>query len=108
MIEQAAPAHNIYIFRSRPNPQPSVIKKFTRTQKLTLISLALVDFMSFCSMSIMAPFFPKEAAAKGMSDTVSGFVFSFYALIMVLSSPVFGKFVSTLENIKNRSDDIFF
>lgn len=63
-------------------------------QKLTLASLALVDFMSFCSMSIMAPFFPREAAEKGVSETLSGFVFSFYALIMFLTSPIFGKIVS--------------
>lgn len=58
------------------------------------MSMALVDFMSFCAMSIMAPFFPQEADKKGMSETVSGFVFSFYALVMFLSSPVFGKIVS--------------
>ncbi|XP_049855808.1 MFS-type transporter SLC18B1-like [Schistocerca gregaria] len=67
------------------------LRNFTRMQKLTLTSLALVDFTSFCSMSIMAPFFPKEAAQKGMSDTISGLVFSFYALVMFISSPVFGK-----------------
>lgn len=36
--------------------------QLTRSQKLTLTSLALVDFISFCSMSIMAPFFPKEVS----------------------------------------------
>jgi MFS family permease len=61
---------------------------------MTLISLALVDFISFCSMSIMAPFFPREAAEKGLSETLSGFVFSFYALVMFLTSPIFGKIVS--------------
>lgn len=45
-------------------------------------------------MSIMAPFFPKEASEKGLSDVLSGFVFSFYALIMFLTSPIFGKIVS--------------
>ncbi|GLG93155.1 Vesicular acetylcholine transporter [Gryllus bimaculatus] len=66
-------------------------RSFTRTQKLALTALCVVDFTSFCSMSVMAPFFPKEAASKGMSDTLSGFVFGFYALIMFLSSPLFGK-----------------
>jgi MFS family permease len=45
-------------------------------------------------MSIMAPFFPREAAEKGLSETLSGFVFSFYALVMFLTSPIFGKIVS--------------
>lgn len=60
---------------------------------MTLASLALVDFMSFCSISIMAPFFPKEASQKGLSDTLSGFIFSFYALVMFTTSPIFGKLV---------------
>lgn len=44
-------------------------------------------------MSIMAPFFPREATEKGLSDTTTGFVFSFYALVMFLTSPIFGKIV---------------
>nr|CAD7394226.1 unnamed protein product [Timema cristinae] len=79
------------LLRTQRRPVTAHIRHFTRSQKLTLTSLALVDFLSFCSMSIMAPFFPKEASAKGMSESISGFVFSFYALIMFLSSPLFGK-----------------
>lgn len=55
--------------------------------------LATVDFMSFCSMSIMAPFYPKEAAMKGMTESTAGFVFGFYAFIVVISSPFFGKVI---------------
>lgn len=60
--------------------------------------LAVVDFMSFCSMSIMAPFYPQEAAKKHMSETMAGFVFGFYALIVFISSPVFGQIVSFSES----------
>ncbi|CAG9768972.1 unnamed protein product [Ceutorhynchus assimilis] len=79
------------LLRTNSHVQPSAIKSFTRIQKMTLAMLALVDFFCFCSMSIMAPFFPKEAAEKGLSNTLSGFVFSFYALVMFVSSPIFGK-----------------
>ncbi|XP_074027066.1 MFS-type transporter SLC18B1 isoform X2 [Leptinotarsa decemlineata] len=79
------------LLRANSHLVPSTVKSFTRRQKLTLVSIALVDFMSFCSMSIMAPFFPKEASEKGLSDTLSGVVFSFYALVMFISSPFFGK-----------------
>jgi hypothetical protein len=48
------------LLRTQRHPEPGSIRHFTRTQKLALTSLALVDFISFCSMSIMAPFFPKE------------------------------------------------
>ena len=33
-----------------------------------------------------------------MSETVSGLVFSFYALVMFISSPLFGKIVSKCIN----------
>ncbi|KAJ8942876.1 hypothetical protein NQ314_009940 [Rhamnusium bicolor] len=79
------------LLRTNSHLEPSAIKNFTRNQKMTLVSLALVDFMSFCSMSIMAPFFPKEASVKGLSETLSGFIFSFYALVMFIMSPIFGK-----------------
>ncbi|XP_018571004.1 MFS-type transporter SLC18B1 [Anoplophora glabripennis] len=79
------------LLRTNSHLEPSAIRNFSRSQKLTLALLALVDFMSFCSMSIMAPFFPREAAEKGLSDTMSGFVFSFYALIVFITSPIFGK-----------------
>ncbi|KAK9738961.1 Major Facilitator Superfamily [Popillia japonica] len=79
------------LLRTNSHIQPSAIKAFSKSQKMTLVSLAIVDFLSFCSMSIMAPFFPKEASEKGLSDVLSGFVFSFYALVMFLTSPIFGK-----------------
>ncbi|XP_063230677.1 MFS-type transporter SLC18B1-like [Bacillus rossius redtenbacheri] len=79
------------LLRTQRHPQTGPLRHFTRSQKLTLLSLTLVDFLSFCSMSIMAPFFPKEAALKGMSQSMSGLVFSVYALVVFISSPVFGK-----------------
>lgn len=36
---------------------------FTLRQYMALGSLALVDFLGFCSMSVMAPTFPKEVSA---------------------------------------------
>ncbi|XP_026285558.1 MFS-type transporter SLC18B1 [Frankliniella occidentalis] len=72
------------------------IRNFSYQQKLVLTSLVLVDFISFCSMSIMAPFFPKEASLKGMSESLSGFVFGFYALVIFVSSPIFGKILPTV------------
>ncbi|XP_025423082.1 MFS-type transporter SLC18B1-like isoform X2 [Sipha flava] len=63
---------------------------FTIRQYMALGSLALVDFLGFCSMSIMAPTFPKEAEKKDMTISEAGLVFSFFALIMFLLSPVMG------------------
>ncbi|KAJ8978906.1 hypothetical protein NQ317_008885 [Molorchus minor] len=78
--------------------------KFTVRQKIALMMLGAADFMSFCSMSIMAPFYPKEAANKGMTESMAGFVFGYYALVVFLSSPIFGKLLpklGTLHRINN-------
>lgn len=82
------------LVRTQTRLRPGAVRHLSRRQRMTLVSLALVDFMSFCSMSIMAPFFPREASLKGLSDTVCGLVFSFYAIVMFITSPLFGKFVS--------------
>lgn len=84
------------ILRTNPALPTSSIRSLSRSQILTLGILALVDFMAFCSMSVMAPFFPREASEKGLTDTQSGLVFSFYALVMFIFSPIFGKAVSNL------------
>ncbi|XP_022122887.2 MFS-type transporter SLC18B1 [Pieris rapae] len=84
------------LVRTQTKVRPGAIRNFTRSQRLTLFSLAIVDFMSFCSMSIMAPFFPREATVKGLSNTMCGIVFSFYAVIMFLTSPFFGKYLPTI------------
>ncbi|CAB3231381.1 unnamed protein product [Arctia plantaginis] len=81
------------LVRTQTRLQPGAVRHLSRRQRLTLVSLALVDFMSFCSMSVMAPFFPREAAMKGLSETMCGIVFSFYAVVMFLTSPLFGKFL---------------
>ncbi|CAL1297559.1 unnamed protein product [Larinioides sclopetarius] len=65
--------------------------KFTKQQKWIAFCLCLVDFTAYLSMSIIAPFFPREASAKGMREAVSGFVFSIYALIIMVASPLLGK-----------------
>ncbi|KAJ8920986.1 hypothetical protein NQ315_015781 [Exocentrus adspersus] len=71
-------------------------KPFTFKQKVALMMLGAADFMSFCSMSIMAPFYPQEAANKGMTESMAGYIFGFYALVVFVSSPVFGKVLPKL------------
>lgn len=75
---------------SRTNLTGKKKKKLTLYQKNLLICLSMVSFTSFLCMSIMAPFFPLEASTKGMSGTISGLVFSCYALVVMLSSPLLG------------------
>ncbi|KAL1430436.1 hypothetical protein MTO96_014885 [Rhipicephalus appendiculatus] len=70
--------------------------RLSRSQKLTLFCLCLVNFTSYISYSVIAPFYPQEAAFKGMREAVSGFVFSVYALTMMIFAPIFGKLVPIL------------
>ena len=62
-------------------------------QKSSLICLSIVSFTSMLSMSLIAPFFPLEASMKGMRETVYGFVFSVYALVIMIVSPISGKLI---------------
>ncbi|XP_064480850.1 MFS-type transporter SLC18B1-like [Ornithodoros turicata] len=67
--------------------------RWTKLQKTTLFCLCLVNFTSYLSYSVIAPFYPQEASLKGMREATSGFVFSVYALTMMAFSPIFGKLV---------------
>ncbi|XP_045761273.1 MFS-type transporter SLC18B1-like [Maniola jurtina] len=84
------------LVRTQAKLRPGAVRHLSRHQRFTLASLALVDFMSFCSMSIMAPFFPREATEKGLSETMCGIVFSFYAVVMFITSPFFGKYLPAI------------
>ncbi|XP_063418170.1 MFS-type transporter SLC18B1-like [Mytilus trossulus] len=59
--------------------------------KLILISISLCSFLSYLCLSLIAPFFPSEAATKNVSDSVSGWIFGIFALTQFLISPVSGK-----------------
>ena len=78
---------------SRTNVSKRDNSRLSSNQKWILLCLSLVSFTSFLCMSIMAPFFPKVAAEKGMSGTVSGFVFSVYAFVVMIASPILGHFL---------------
>ncbi|CAG0916519.1 unnamed protein product [Notodromas monacha] len=58
-----------------------------------LMSIAIVDFTSYLCLSIMAPFFPAEAGARGVSPALSGMIFSSYALVCFMVSPTMGKMI---------------
>ncbi|KAI8777068.1 MFS-type transporter SLC18B1 [Biomphalaria glabrata] len=62
--------------------------------KYTLFMLAVANFGAGCAYSLPAPFFPREAAKKGVSSTVIGLVFSCFQLVIVVTSPFFGNFIT--------------
>lgn len=63
LVDEDVEAIREKLIKRYGNHQRYVLKgvpKFTKRQWLVLCSLALVDFTSFCAMSILAPFFPSE------------------------------------------------
>ncbi|XP_065574100.1 MFS-type transporter SLC18B1-like isoform X2 [Artemia franciscana] len=74
----------------------SVFRHTTRKQKTALLVLCFCNFFAFSNMSVIAPFFPQEALKKGMSITNSGFVFSFFAMVVFIVSPFVGKVIPTI------------
>ncbi|XP_064092404.1 uncharacterized protein LOC135205570 [Macrobrachium nipponense] len=73
---------------------------FSRKQLLTLASMLLIDLSSFASMSVLAPFFPKQARSLNLSTTFDGVVFSVYAFVIFIVSPVIGKFLPLMNSRK--------
>jgi len=45
------------------------------------------------AFGVISPFFPSEAAKKGVSTVVVGFIFGTYELVEFLASPIFGSVV---------------
>ncbi|CAL4144633.1 unnamed protein product [Meganyctiphanes norvegica] len=70
--------------------------KYTTRQWLTLVVLALANISEACVSSILAPFFPSEAEAKGVRPTTYGFIFGVYMLTMFILAPVYGKYTNQI------------
>ncbi|XP_052765930.1 MFS-type transporter SLC18B1-like isoform X2 [Mya arenaria] len=69
----------------------SGLRSLTRSQIIILAMTAVSDLLVFLSISIMAPFFPEEALAKGVSDTLSGWIFGTSPFVQFLVAPFIGK-----------------
>jgi len=72
------------------------IHTLSRRQHLILGCLAVAELTSQMCLSIMAPFFPSEATDKGVSSTLSGWIFAVFALIQFAISPLFGRLIPHL------------
>ena len=59
-------------------------------QKYMLVLICLNDIATGSMTSIMAPLFPREAALKGVSLTVTGFILGSYLLAALVGCPVAG------------------
>ncbi|VDO65401.1 unnamed protein product [Heligmosomoides polygyrus] len=77
------------------NEEPSTTKatfsSFTAREWSILVMLALANFWSVVAFSCIAPFYPMEAAKKGLTEFEIGITFGIFELVIFLVSPIVGK-----------------
>ncbi|KAK3583193.1 hypothetical protein CHS0354_025710 [Potamilus streckersoni] len=71
-------------------------KKITRRQKFIFICMGFINFGACTCFSLLAPFFPTEAQKKGATPTEVGLIFGVFQLVIFVSSPVFGNFITKI------------
>ena len=54
------------------------------------ISIIVVTVLANAAYSIVAPFLPIEFARRGISTSVTGYIFSIYSVAVVIASPFIG------------------
>ena len=67
-----------------------------KRQCLSLVVLGASIFLAGCTLSILAPFYTKEAEDHGLSVTSSGTVFASAFVLQIVATPVFGKHLQRL------------
>ena len=85
---------------SSPEDAPA---PFSRDQKVLLFCLCTGSLMGGCLIALMIPFFPVEAARRGVSETVTGAVFSCFAATQLAAYPVAGRVVPRLGVTRSYS-----
>ena len=70
------------------------------TRFLALLVLGFSIFLAGCTLSILAPFYTKEAEDHGMSVTSSGLVFASAFLLQIVSTPIFGKYLERIGSVR--------
>ena len=69
-------------------------------RRLALMVLGFSIFLAGCTLSILAPFYTKEAEDHGMSVTSSGLVFASAFLLQIVSTPIFGKYLHRIGSAR--------
>ncbi len=79
---------------SEENEELSKGQKMSRWRKETLFIMLFVSNMfAFTTFGLIAPLFPTEASAKGVSYTLQGWIFGSYALTQCITSPLIGAII---------------
>ena len=79
----------------------SVTSETGRGSRLvSLVVLGASIFLAGCTLSILAPFYSKEAEDHGMSVTSSGMVFASAFVLQIVSTPIFGKYLERIRSTR--------
>ncbi|TKR59269.1 hypothetical protein L596_028968 [Steinernema carpocapsae] len=68
----------------------------SRIEWVTLILLSVITFADTVENSCISPFFPTEAEKKGMSSSEIGVIMGARQLIILIFSPVMGRFMANI------------
>ncbi|KAI6244213.1 MFS-type transporter SLC18B1 [Aphelenchoides fujianensis] len=68
----------------------------TRKQWVTIGMLAIANLCSTIAFSCLAPFYPSEAAIKGMNTFQTGIVFGVFELVILCTAPFLGKYMAVI------------
>ncbi|XP_067948560.1 MFS-type transporter SLC18B1-like [Watersipora subatra] len=71
--------------------------KSKRQKIVQIIFLLLALFSVLCCYSMIAPFFPQEAMAKGLTSTEIGIIFAFFPAVTFVMAPIYGFFIVQLS-----------
>jgi len=69
-------------------------------RSFSLVILAFSSFLGGSSLSILAPFYSKEAELHGISITGCGTVFASIFVLQIIFTPVFGKYLQVIGSIR--------
>lgn len=73
------------------------------TKKVRLLSLFLLgsaEFLGGCTLSILAPFYSKEAESHGLSVSAAGAVFASIFVLQIVFIPIFGILITKIGSTR--------
>lgn len=91
-IEDSVPQQRVQ------TPETKAYSKKENYRKWSIvISLIYANFWMAASVSLQAPFFPREAELKGATPSQYGLVFGVFELVVIIMSPIYGKLIPKIS-----------
>jgi len=78
----------------------AVTPHIKKVRFLSLVILACAEFLGGCTLSILAPFYSKEAEDHNLAVSQSGIVFASIFILQMIFVPVFGKLTSKIGSTR--------